>query len=32
MRVVRQWKFTPARLRGKPIPILVNIEIAFTWK
>ena len=32
MRVVRQWKFTPARLRGKPIPLLVNIEIAFTWK
>jgi TonB family protein len=32
MRAVHGWKFTPARLRGKPVPVLVVIELTFTWK
>jgi len=32
MRAVRQWRFTPARLHGKAVPILVTIELTFKWK
>jgi TonB family protein len=32
MRAVHQWKFTPARLNGKAVPILVTIELSFKWE
>jgi len=28
----RQWKFTPAMLRGVAVPALVEIEMSFTLK
>jgi TonB family protein len=32
LEAIRQWKFTPARLGGSPIPTVVEIEMSFTLK
>ena len=32
MRAVMQWKFTPGRLNGKPVHVVVTIELTFRWE
>jgi periplasmic protein TonB len=32
VKAARQWKFTPGRLRGQPVPVLVTIELTFTLR
>ena len=32
LNAVRGWRFGPSRLRGKPVPVRVTIEIPFTQK
>jgi TonB family protein len=29
LEAARKWKFKPAMLNGKPVPVRVNIEIRF---
>ena len=29
---VKQWRFAPGTLAGRPVPVLVNIELAFTLR
>jgi TonB family protein len=32
VRSMRQWRFTPGQKDGKPVPVQVSVEIAFTLK
>lgn len=32
LRVVRQWRFEPARRAGEPVPVRVTIELAFSMR
>lgn len=32
LKAVRQWKFVPGVMNGKPVPVLVNIEMSFTLR
>jgi protein TonB len=32
VRAVKEWRFTPGRRRGAPIPVLVTIELTFTLR
>jgi periplasmic protein TonB len=32
VRTVRQWRFAPGTMSGQPVPVLVEIEMAFTLR
>ena len=32
LKAVREWKFVPGVMNGKPVPVLVNIEMSFTQR
>ncbi len=32
LRCARKWRFIPARRRGQPVPMLVNIEVTFSLR
>ena len=32
VQAVRQWRFTPARLRGEPVDVLVEVAVEFTLR
>jgi hypothetical protein len=32
LRVVKQWQFAPALLNNEPVPVMVTIEVTFTWR
>ncbi len=32
MDAVRQWRFTPTRLNGAPVPIVMTVTVNFTLK
>jgi TonB family protein len=32
LNAVREWKFVPGVMNGKPVPVLVNIEMTFTLR
>jgi protein TonB len=32
LEAVRQWRFTPARLNGEPVPVVMTVTVNFTLK
>lgn len=32
LKAVREWKFVPGVMNGKPVPVLVNIEMSFSFR
>jgi protein TonB len=32
MDAVRQWRFTPTRLNGEPVPVVMTVTVSFSLK
>jgi protein TonB len=32
LEAVRQWLFTPTRLNGEPVPVVMTVTVTFTWR
>jgi protein TonB len=32
VKAVQEWRFSPARRMGEPVPVMVNIEMRFTLR